>query len=249
MGMLREKNVREIGTMAFFSVMLHTLLSAVVLFLLTKWMGNKQMSQLNLFDYITGITIGSLAAELALDDGSFVWPTLVSILLYGFLAFGLSFITQKSLLCRRFFSGYPLVLFRKGELSYRNLRRARLDVNDFLTMARIAGYYSLRDVEEAVLEINGAISFLPVAEKRPVTPGDLSLSVSPSDACVSVILDGVILNDHLKRRGFDRKWLYKMLDAQGYKSEKEILLCLVESDGQCSFYPKKTKQNMQEVFE
>ena len=51
--------------MELLHVFLTSVGSVVFLFILTKLLGNKQMSQLSMFDYINGITIGSIAAEMA----------------------------------------------------------------------------------------------------------------------------------------------------------------------------------------
>ena len=145
-------------------VALASVLSLAVMFLLTKLMGNKQVSQMTLFDYIVGITIGSIAAELATELENPERP-LLAMLLWGFAAWGISLLGNKSFRARAFLSGKPLVLLDQGVIDRKNLKRARLDLNEFLTYCRIAGYFDLNEIQTAVLEHNGSVSFLPKDRK------------------------------------------------------------------------------------
>ena len=141
-------------------VSLTTLLSLVVLFLLTKLMGAKQVSQMTMFDYVEGITIGSVAAELATNLDAPL-NSLTALVLYGLAAVGISSWTSHSLTARRVLTGKPLVLREDGVLYRDNLKKAKLDINEFLTFCRIAGWFDLNQLQTAILEHNGVVSFLP----------------------------------------------------------------------------------------
>ena len=162
--------------MDFLHIALSAVFSFFTLLLLTRCMGHRQISEMSLFDYITGITIGSTAAELSITD--FLDPQflriLLAILLYALLTILLSYVTNKSLQIRRLVSGVPYVLFQNGAFSYENLKKARIDASEFLSQCRINGYFDLSQVQAAFLEPNGKISFLPTAAGRPATPRDLS---------------------------------------------------------------------------
>ncbi|MEG1873675.1 MAG: DUF421 domain-containing protein, partial [Ruthenibacterium sp.] len=170
-----------------------SLVSLAVLFLLTKLIGNRQMSQMSMFDYINGITIGSIAAEFATSLEDDYRKPLTAMLVYGLVVAGVAVLTCKSISLRRFVNGKPLILYESGTLYEKNLMRARLDINEFLTQCRVGGYFDLRDLQSAILETNGQISFLPTAKKRPVTPDDLQLTPSPAAPTIALILDGKLL--------------------------------------------------------
>ena len=116
--------------------------SIVALFLLAKLMGNKQISQLSMFDYIVGITIGSIAAEMATDLESPL-RSLLAMVVYGLLAFFISVLTSKSLRARRVITGRPILLMSDGKIYRDNLKRARLDLTEFLALCRVSGYFDL----------------------------------------------------------------------------------------------------------
>ena len=209
--------------MEFVQVILSALLSITVLFLLAKIMGHKQVAQLDFFDYITGITIGSIAAELATELENPMKP-LVAMIVYGLIAVGISVLENKIPRMRKYANGTPTILMDKGKLYRENLKKAKLDLSEFMLMCRQAGYFNLQDIQTAVFEYNGKISILPVSGKRPVNPQDINLSPAQETISTEIIMDGRILNGNLRRMGLDENWLQKQLAAQGYRSAKEIFL-------------------------
>lgn len=110
--------------------------SVIFLFILTKLMGNKEMSQLSMFDYIIGITIGSIAAEMSTAlENDFMQPV-VAMAVYAIVSIIISILSYKSLKVRRIISGNSLILLDNGELYRDNLKKAKLDLNEFLMQCR-----------------------------------------------------------------------------------------------------------------
>lgn len=104
---------------------------------------------------------------------------LTAMVVYGVTAALISYITCKSMAARKFINGKPVVLYENGKLYEKNLAAAKLDINEFLTQCRTAGYFDLADLQTAILETNGQVSFLPLAAQRPVTPEDLQMTPDP----------------------------------------------------------------------
>ena len=142
---------------ALGEVLLRALLSLGVLFGMTKLMGRKQVSQLTPFDYIIGISIGSIAAELAVNRDTPIPDGIAGLSVYSLAAVIISIATDKSLRLRRFFTGKPLLLIQHGKICEENLRKAKMDVNDLLSQCRTAGAFSPNEIEHAVLEPNGIL--------------------------------------------------------------------------------------------
>lgn len=221
--------------MEIIKVLLTSLLSVGVLFAIAKIMGHKQMSQLDFFDYISGITIGSIAAELATELEEPLKP-LIAIAVYGAAAILLSKITSLFPKTRKYINGSPTILMNNGKLYRENLKKAKLDLSEFMVMCRQQGYFNLSDIQTAVFEFNGKLSILPVSKKRPVNPEDLNLSPAPEFIHTEVIMDGRILGENLKRMGLDDKWLQKQLNAQGYKKTEEVFLALCDENNQLTVF-------------
>ena len=221
--------------MEILKVLLTSLLSVAALFAVAKIMGHKQMSQLDFFDYISGITIGSIAAELATELEEPLKP-LLAIAVYGAAAILLSKITSLFPKTRKYINGTPTILMNNGKLYRENLKKAKLDLSEFMVMCRQQGYFNLSDIQTAVFEFNGKLSILPVSKKRPANPEDLNLSPAPEYIQTEVIMDGCILDENLKRMGLDDKWLHKQLTAQGYKRPQEVFLALCDENSHLTVF-------------
>lgn len=221
--------------MEIMNVLLTSLLSVGALFVIAKIMGHKQMSQLDFFDYISGITIGSIAAELATELEEPLQP-LIAIAVYGVVAVLLSKITSLFPKTRKFVNGTPTILLNNGKLYRENMKKAKLDLSEFMVMCRQQGYFNLNDIQTAVFEFNGKLSILPISKKRPANPEDLNLSPAPEYIQTEVVMDGRILDENLKRMGLDDKWLQKQLTAQGYRKPQEVFLALCDENKQLTVF-------------
>lgn len=223
--------------MMFLQVLISSLASLAVLFILTKLMGSKQVSQLSMFDYIIGITIGSIAAEAATELEQPL-KSFEAMVIYGISACLVSVLSEKVLSVRKLMTGKPLVLMDNGKIFFRNLKKCRIDVSDFLMQCRSAGYFDLNQIQTAVMEYNGAISFLPVSTERPLTPTDMNFSPQQDFMQSAVIMDGHVIAPNLKLTGNNEVWLTRKLHDLGYKSVKEILLALCDNSNNLTVFVK-----------
>jgi uncharacterized membrane protein YcaP (DUF421 family) len=235
--------------MQVIKIIIFSVVSLSAMFFFTKLIGNKQMSQINMFDYINGITIGSIAAELAtaLDSGP-VYP-LVAMAVYTAGICLISFISQKSLKLRRFFEGRSLVLMRNGKLYKENFKTAKLDISEFLAQCRINGYFTTDDIEEAFMEPNGRISFNLKSTARPLTPKDIGLDPGKESADITIILDGSILEENLRQSGNNEKWLEKELHRLGIGNVKDIFLAVCDSSNKLIAYKRISESPQNDIFE
>ena len=205
--------------MDFFRVFITAPISLTVLFLLAKLMGNKQMSELNMFDYINGITIGSIAAELATGEFTDIYDGVMAMVIYSLIAIMLTFLSQKSLLLRRFITGKSIIIYDNGKFYNKNLSTAKIDINEILVMCRSKGYFNFDEIQTVILESNGQLLILPKDKNRPLTPDDMKITVLQSGVEAVVIQDGKVLERNLKATGNNIEWLKKELKKQNIKKE------------------------------
>ena len=222
--------------MEIIKVILTSLLSVVALFIIAKVMGHKQMAQLDFFDYITGITIGSIAAELATELET-PWKPLVAMVIYGTVAFCLTIIAHKLPKTRKYINGTPTIIMNDGKLYRKNMKKAKLELSEFMVLCRQEGYFNINDIQTAIFEYNGRITILPKSEKKPLTPEDMNISTEEASIFTEVIMDGRILHENLKRLGLDLTWLDKQLKAQKYNNAKEIYLGICDDKNNLSLFP------------
>ena len=211
--------------MDILKLLLTALLSVVALFVITKIMGHKQVAQLDFFDYVSGITIGSIGAELATELEA-PWTPLTALLVWGAASLILNLITSKIPRSRKYINGTPTILMHEGRIYRENLRKARLDLSEFLLLCRERGFFDLEDIQTAVFEHNGKLSVLPRSARRPATPEDLKIATRAAHIGVELIMDGRIMGENLNRIGRDERWLRGEIKRQGFGDESEIFLAI-----------------------
>lgn len=224
--------------MVFIKLCLIALGSFAVLFLVAKFIGHKQIAQLDFFDYITGITIGSIAAEMATELEE-PWKPLTAMFLYGGVTLLLSIISNKFPRSRKYLNGSPTILMDNGRLFYENLKKAKLDLSEFMVMCRQQGYFDLTNIQTAVFEYNGKLTILPVTSQRPATPKDLNVAPEQELLFTELIMDGRILEENLKRMGLDLTWLDKQLKQRHVHSPKDVILAVCDPNLKFVLYEKK----------
>ena len=222
---LSVKNRQHGGNfLVYLKVILTSFGSLIVLFIVTKLIGNKQMTQINMFDYINSITIGSIAAEMATSDQENFLVPLIAMVIYGASVILITLLSNKSLKIRRFFEGSAIVLLDDSKIYMKNLKKAKLDLNELLAQFRVNGYFDVSQIHSAYLESNGMVSILPKENSRNLTPKDMKLDVTQTKACVILVLDGTLLKENLKESSVTEQWLTKQLKAQGAEEIKDVAL-------------------------
>lgn len=211
------------------------LLSLAVLFIITKLMGYRQVSQLNMYDYINGITIGSIASELAIGEFDDFLQPLIAMLIYGILIILLSKLTRNSLKIRKLIDGQAVVLYENDKIYYQELKKAKLDLDEFLMQCRIAGYFKLKELSLVILETNGRLSFYPKQQYQQVTAEDLNLKITPIKLPSLLIKEGKIIYENLNLINRDTQWLERELAVLGVKIN-DVLLMYQEDNSNLIIY-------------
>lgn len=223
--------------MDMLKVLILSVASFAVLFVLTKLMGYRQISEMSFFDYVVGITIGSVAAEMATNIDTQWWRGVIAMAVYALFEILLPWISRKSVRARSFISGKPVVLIKNGQIDKNALKKAHLDINDLLSSARGQGYFSLADIDGAIMETSGKVSFLPTPQMRQLNPKDFNFSPMHTGLCTNLVLDGKIMYSNLKETGIDERKLNKIL-ADRQVRLKDVLLLTVNEAGQTEIYKK-----------
>lgn len=233
----------------FFNICFRTILVLIILFFITKMMGKKQISELNFFDYVVGITIGSIAADISLDIEKNMIAGIAALFIYGFISYIISFVSIKSILARRFFIGVPTVLVEKGKIIESGLKKSKIDVNDLLMESRENGYFNLDEIDYALMEVNGNISFLPKEKEKPVTKRDMKIKCSNEGLTVNAIIDSKFMVNNMKAINKDKEWLDHELKVNGYDNYDNILLATIDNNYKVTIYEKNVKPDKNTVLE
>ncbi len=212
-------------------ITLRALFSIVFLFFLTKMMGNKQISQLNLFDYAVGISIGSIAADMAINQDIPHHFYFIAMFIYAIISIITSVLSRKSMTARRFFSGTPIVLIEDGQILKDNLSKASFDINELLAECRYSGYFDISEIQFAMEETDGRISIIPKANARAATTEDLNIK-NPKQVlpAADVVIDGKIVKNNLKSVNIEIDFFMKKL-AEHNINVKDLLLATLNKEG------------------
>ena len=217
--------------------------AVIYLFLVIKALGKKQISELNIFDYIIGLSLGNIAAEMTVNDDITIIEGLVSMTVYGMFSLFVSFITEKSIWARRLITGEPVVIMEKGKISKEQLKKCKIDINDLLQDARESGYFDISQIDYAIMEPSGKISFLPKSKYHPITPSDMKLKIDNGGIIANLILDGNIMEDNIKTIGHDKKWFLERLRKEGYNNPEDLLLVTCDNKEKLTIFKKDEKIN------
>lgn len=221
-------------TKSFFAI--------IVLFLITKSLGKKQINQLNMFDYVIGISIGNVVAEMSVNKEVVFIDGVITMAVYALVAIIINYLTTKSIIIRRLTSGTPIVIIEEGKLIEKGLKKSKLDINDFLEEARINGYFDISEIEYAIMEANGIVSFLPKGKYSPLTPSDSKIKVNDKSLNANVVIDGNIMEKNLKYINKDKKWLKSRLKNLGYDDIEKLLLVTCDKKEKIEVYEKNIEQ-------
>ncbi len=234
--------------MHILNISYRSIITLIFLFFLTKMLGKKQISQLSLFDYVVGITFGNIAADISLDIEKDLIAGLVSLFIYGFFAFLISYITKKCIKLRRFFIGVPTILVENGKIIECGLTKCKIDVNELLAEARGQGYFDLSEINYAIMETDGNISFLPYEWAKNSTKKDLKIKTNDNALVANLIIDGKILDNNLKCINKDKEWLLHELKVKGHKIE-DILLATLDNKNKFTIYRKGINPDKNTILE
>lgn len=230
-------------------VTIRAILSLVTLFFITKLIGKKQVSELSLFDYVIGISIGNFAAEMTINLESQEANGILAVIIFGLVAYIVSKLTMKSIKLRRFFIGVPTMIIQDGKILYSSMKRMKLDINDLLEQCRMSGYFDISQIEYAILEAGGDLSILPKSDYRPVCPNDMKLKVKNDGLVANVVIDSKIMKNNLKYMNKDEEWLMKQLNIKGYKDLSNVLLVTLDNNEKINIYEKNISVDNFDVLE
>lgn len=219
-------------------ILVRSLIAVAFLLLITRLAGAKQISQLTFYDYVAGITIGSIAGELCVDRDIPIEYSLIAITVFGVITIMLSILTSKSIVFRRLFTGKPRIVIDEGHIVESNLAMAKLDVNDLLRELRSQGYFNISDIQYAVFETNGQLSVLPKKAQSPVTVEEMNLNLPENGMLTNVVIDGKVMEENLKSVNKDKNWLVDTLKSQNITNIKNVILATVDDSGNLSAYKR-----------
>ncbi|SHJ13798.1 YetF domain-containing protein [Lutispora thermophila] len=228
-------------------VVVRSVIGFFSLLIFTRIIGKEQISQLTFFDYVLGITIGSIASELTVDLSSRAWPHWIGLLSWASLGYFMEVITLKWRYAAKYLEGEPTIVIMKGKIMEKSLKKMKYRVSDIMALLRNKGVFDLNQVDFAIIEPNGQISVLKKPEHMPLTPKDMNMKVVPDGISTELIYDGIIIEENLAQLNKDKAWLIRELKKQGINDASEVFLATLNPAG--SLYVDKYDDHIKKILD
>ena len=211
-------------------VLISAAVAFVYLFVISKMLGKKQIAEFDFINYVTGISIGSIAAEMAtaLEEKP-MYLYLISMSVFFLFDFIIGFLERKGNKLEKFLKGSPIIVVQNGKINFKGLKKSKLTVNDVLSLTREKEYFDINDIAYGIYETNGTFSILPKANKSQVIAEDMKVKKEKAMLTDTLITDGSISKTSLKRLNKDKEWLFKKLNLDKQKLKKILLATYNES--------------------
>ncbi len=220
-------------------VFVRALVLYIIVVIVMRIMGKRQIGQLQPFELAIAIMISELAAVPMQDTGIPLINGIIPILTLLIAQLLMSFLSIKSIRARAFICGLPTILIEKGHICESALRKELYTLNDLLEQLRINNFSNISSVEYAILETNGQLSIIPKSQKRPLTPEDMQLKTDYEGLSIDIIIDGHILSNNLEKAGKSYQWLIDNLHSQQYHNVREIFYAYVSPGGKLYLQPRE----------
>ena len=192
--------------------------------------GVKIISQMNFFDFIVGISFGSIIAKIIIDKDHVVFSGIIALIIFTFLTISTSYLNLKSYAARRIINAKTLILVENGRIVDKNMRKLRLTINELMMKLREKDVFALEDVQFAIMESNGQLSVLIKANKKPVTPDDLDLKVESVSLVNDIIIDGKLIDKNLEMANINKKWLQSELKRKNIHNIEDVFYAGIDQN-------------------
>ncbi|MBN8203353.1 MULTISPECIES: YetF domain-containing protein [Bacillaceae] len=213
---------------------LRVTISFLVLFLLARLMGRKEIGQMTFFNWASAIGIGSIAGNLAVNESTRIKDGVIALFVWTLFTIAMDMIDLKSKQGRTVTTGEPLIVIKAGKIMEGALKISRVDLDELQALLRQKDIFSLTDVDYAILETNGDLSVLKKESKQPVTKNDLNIMSPKKDLFplpTEVISDGKINPGNLSKLHLDKNWLDRELQKANIQSVENVFFAQVQRDG------------------
>lgn len=211
-------------------IILQTLIAFFAILFITRILGRQQVAQLTVYEYINGITFGSIAATVATDLGQSTWGHIIGLFLFGSLTLLIGYIAKKKRNFSKVIQGEPVLVIQDGHIFEKNLSRFHYTVDDLTHLLRKKDVFNITDVKYAILENTGELSILKVAQKENVKVEDMNLKINQEELDTDIIVTGNIIYENLKKRNITVKWLTSQLKMMGVRDIKDIYYASLDKD-------------------
>lgn len=214
-----------------------TIFVFISLFIFTRFLGKTQVGQLTFYEYISGITLGSIAGNIVAAEQTEFWMHYFDLVLFSLLTYTIACFSMKSRLFRKIVEGEPTIIIENGIILKQNMRKLNYDLDELSTQLRTQGVLDISEVQFAIFETTGDLSIIKKIPDQPVTKNDLNIQDTLLSLPLELILDGEIITENLQKKNLSRDWLQQEVSNHGIDDMKHVLYAVINSKGELYIQP------------
>ena len=218
----------------YSSILFSTIIKGILVYILalvfSKLIGIKIISQMNFFDFVMGVSIGSMIAKIIIDKDHVVFSGVIALIVFSLLTISTSYLNLKSYIARSIINAKTLILIENGRIIDKNIKKLRITINELMMKLREKDVFNIEDVQFAIMESNGQLSVLIKADKKPITPYDMNIKVKNLSLINDIIIDGKIVDKNLQIVGVDEKWLKSELKKKNINAIEDVFYAGVDQN-------------------
>lgn len=216
------------------SILISTIVKGIFIYVLalvlSKSIGVKIISQMNFFDFVMGVSMGSMIAKIIIDKDHVVFSGIVALIIFTLLTVATSYLNLKSYTARKLINAKTVMLIENGRIMDKNMKRLRITINELMMKLREKDVFNLEDVQFAIMESNGQLSVAINAHKKPITPYDMDLKVKSVSILNDIIMDGKIVDKNLEIANIDKKWLQSELKKKNITNVEDVFYAGIDQN-------------------
>ena len=220
-------------------IILRTVIVYFVLMLFLRLLGKRQLGEMELSEFVVAALIADLAAYPLEEAEQPMLPPLLAIAVLSVLELAIAWLSLHSIRLRSLLYGRPSLIIDHGHIDQGEMRKNRFTADELMQSIRSSGILDINEVLYAILETNGTLNVIPIAEAQPVTAGQMGMAVQEAGYPSIIISQGRVMDDNLSRLGYDRDWLNARRREQGQAEAKNVFLMTADEEGNIFFCAKE----------
>lgn len=197
-----------------------------------RLMGKRQLGQMQPFELVLTLIIADLATIPMAEVSVPVLHGIIPVLTLVVLHFLLTLLCSKSNMFSKFFNGKPVIVINPDGIDLKALKNLNMTIDDVFEAIRGCGYFSIEQIQYAIMETNGKMSVLPKSEFAPLAVGDMKIDVDKSVIPINIVSEGKFLKENLNVAQIKQEQAEKILTDEGVKNVKDVLLMTIDKNGQ-----------------
>lgn len=214
------------------TIIIRSIIIYIIVLVVFRLMGKRQLGQMQPFELVLTLIIADLATIPMAEVSVPVLHGIVPLLTLVVLHFVLTIITKSSQIISKFVSGKPVIIINPKGIDYDAMKKLSLSTDDIFAALRECGYFSISQIQYAIMETNGKVSVMPKAEFSPATNGDLKLDVDESFLPIILISEGKVMKENSSLAGLEEEEIFKLVQKNGEGIIKDCLLLTISQTGE-----------------